>query len=223
MSVRLAAFARRWTDQPHSSFRPSTSSNPPSDLNRSLGILMHPGTMYIALISLCLLVKLGCVGLSSIRIPITPITVSFSLFLDAFTYTGAGVAYVGTDYPRPWDIGVLLPVLMNIEPTKHYSALRRWPFSISLFHQLRCLDVIRHDIIEALPQEESELSRHCLNYMRQMALCRTDLAVDPVLGRELEAEVCAETNRSQGDERAGGNIAPEPIHHLNKLLLSALG
>ena len=31
--------------------------------------------------------------------------------------------------------------------------------------------------------------------MRLMVLCRTDLAVNPVLGRELEAEVRAETNQ----------------------------
>jgi hypothetical protein len=106
---------------------------------------------------------------------------------------------------------------MNIESTKHYqlsgynadgewAALapnngalylgsHRQPFSISLFHQLRCLDIIRRDVAEVLPQEESRLSRHCLNYMRQMVLCRADLAVDPVMGRELEAEVRAETNQ----------------------------
>ena len=127
------------------------------------------------------------------------------------------VAYVGSDYPRTWDIGSLPPIRMNIEATRHYqlsghnadaewAALvpnngtlhlgpQRRPFSISLFHQLRCLDIIRRDVIEALPQEESKLSRHCLNYMRQMVLCRTDLAVDPVLGRELEAEVRPETNQ----------------------------
>ena len=132
-------------------------------------------------------------------------------------YTGCGVAYIGTDFPRTWDIGLLPPILMNIEPTKHYqlsgynadaewAALapnngilylgsHRQPFSISLFHQLRCLDTIRRDVAEVLPQEESYLSRHCLNYMRQMVLCRTDLAVDPVMGREHEPEVRAETNQ----------------------------
>ncbi|KAH9053136.1 hypothetical protein EDB87DRAFT_288721 [Lactarius vividus] len=127
------------------------------------------------------------------------------------------IAYVGSDYPRTWDIGHLSPIRMNIEGTKHYqlsgyngdaewAALapnngmlylgpQRRPFSVSLFHQFRCLDIIRRDIIEALSQEESKLGQHCLNYMRQMVLCRTDLAVDPVLGRELEAEVRAETNQ----------------------------
>jgi hypothetical protein len=104
---------------------------------------------------------------------------------------------------------------MNIEPTKHYqlsgqSADAEWaalapddgilhlgpqrrPYSVSLFHQLRCLDVIRRDVVGS--SEEGELSRHCLNYMRQMVLCRADLAVDPVLGRGLEARVRADTNQ----------------------------
>ncbi|KAI9439106.1 hypothetical protein H4582DRAFT_115883 [Lactarius indigo] len=171
---------------------------------------MHPGTKYIALVSLCLLAKLGCIGLLRSGFP------------------SPSHSYVGTDYPRTWDIGILPPVLMNIESTKHYqlsgySADAEWaalapnkgtiylgpqhrPFSISLFHQLRCLDVIRRDITESLPPEESKLSRHCLNYMRQMVLCRTDLAVDPVLGRELEAEVRAETNQCVDWRRVYQNL-----------------
>ena len=118
---------------------------------------------------------------------------------------------------------------MNIEPTKHYqlsgpnadaewAALaphngivylgpHRQPYSISLFHQLRCLDIIRRDLIIIEPEPESpednnsssrkfkKLSRHCLNYMRQMVLCRADLALDPVLGRALEARVRPDTNQ----------------------------
>ena len=78
---------------------------------------------------------------------------------------------------------------MNIEPTKHYqlsgpSADAEWaalapnngilrlgperrPYSVSLFHQLRCLDIIRRDIVGSLlpPEDDGKLSRHCLNYM----------------------------------------------------------
>jgi hypothetical protein len=128
-------------------------------------------------------------------------------------------AYVGSDHPRTWDIGYLSPIHINIEPTKHYqlsghnadaewAALapndgivrlgpHRQPYSISLFHQLRCLDIIRRDIVQSLPPEDSmfKLSRHCLNYMRQMVLCRADLALDPVLGRALEARVRPDTNQ----------------------------
>src|SRR6266403_788721 len=92
-------------------------------------------------------------------------------------------AYVGSDHPRTWDIGYLPPILMNIEPTKHYqlsgyNADSEWaalaphngilhlgpyrqPYSISLFHQLRCLDIIRRDTVESLPPEDGKLSRHC--------------------------------------------------------------
>ncbi|KAI0273919.1 hypothetical protein BGY98DRAFT_897390, partial [Russula aff. rugulosa BPL654] len=137
-------------------------------------------------------------------------------------------AYVGSDHPRTWEIGYLPPIRMNIEPTKHYqlsgpnadaewAALaphngivhlgpHRQPYSISLFHQLRCLDIIRRDLIIVEPEPESpednnssrkfkKLSRHCLNYMRQMVLCRADLALDPVLGRALEARVRPDTNQ----------------------------
>ncbi|KAF8257284.1 hypothetical protein EI94DRAFT_1632208, partial [Lactarius quietus] len=42
-----------------------------------------------------------------------------------------------------------------------YLGPQRQPFSISLFHQLRSLDVIRRDVTEMLPQEETQLCRHC--------------------------------------------------------------
>ena len=51
---------------------------------------------------------------------------------------------------------------------------------------------------ESLPPKDtsSKLSRHCLNYMRQMVLCRADLALDPVLGIGLgEARVRPDTNQ----------------------------
>lgn len=128
-------------------------------------------------------------------------------------------AYVGSDHPRTWEVGYLPPIRMNIEPTKHYqlsghNADEEWaalapnngiihlgphrrPYSVSLFHQLRCLDIIRRDIIVVDSEDatSSKLSRHCLNYMRQMVLCRADLALDPVLGRGLEARVRPDTNQ----------------------------
>ena len=182
------------------------------------------GTRYVVLASLCLIVKLGCIALllelqaasSSSRyctIYFFPLPYHFSITHLRWI----SKAYVGSDHPRTWDIGVLPPIRMNIEPTKHYqlsgqsadaewAALapnngilhlgpRRQPYSVSLFHQLRCLDIIRRDIVESLPPEGSKLSRHCLNYMRQMVLCRTDLALDPVLGRGADARVRPDTNQ----------------------------
>ncbi|KAN0103690.1 hypothetical protein V8E52_011715 [Russula decolorans] len=166
---------------------------------------MYLRTRYVFLASLCLIMKLGCITLL--------------LELQAATSPSSRHSYVGSDHPRTWEIGYLPPIRMNIEPTKHYqlsghnadaewAALaphngiihlgpHRQPYSISLFHQLRCLDIIRRDMIVVDPEDTtgSKLSRHCLNYMRQMVLCRADLALDPVLGRGLEARVRPDTNQ----------------------------
>jgi hypothetical protein len=182
------------------------------------------GVWYIVLASLCLVVKLGCIALLlELQLASSPSRYSKTLFFFlpfhfAITHSRRSVkAYVGSDHPRTWHIGLLPPIRMNIEPTKHYqlsgqaadaewAALapnngilhlgpQRQPYSVSLFHQLRCLDIIRRDIVGVLPPEDSKLSRHCLNYMRQMVLCRADLAVDPVLGRGVDARVRPDTNQ----------------------------
>jgi len=114
------------------------------------------------------------------------------------------------DYPRSWDIGAewkASRVLMSSEESIRYQldtpqgdlewrALvpangtiylgpERLPFTISLFHQLRCLDVIRTELLSTRglnnPPQPSELSHHCFNYLRQMALCRADTTLVPVL------------------------------------------
>jgi len=54
-------------------------------------------------------------------------------------------------------------------------------FTASIFHQLRCLDIIRQGIIsfrgganaEAHRSSPSPLVQHCMDYMRQMVLCRS--------------------------------------------------
>ncbi|KAI0631448.1 hypothetical protein C8Q77DRAFT_1218934 [Trametes polyzona] len=53
------------------------------------------------------------------------------------------------------------------------------PFMVSMFHQLRCLDVLRAQL--ALPRAErtEQPARHCMNYIRQMVLCRGDTHLDP--------------------------------------------
>ncbi|KAI0053246.1 hypothetical protein FA95DRAFT_944727 [Auriscalpium vulgare] len=119
----------------------------------------------------------------------------------------AGRSYVGDDFPQWWDIGKPDPVRVVVDDTRHYlldgaaadnewAALapgdgiihlgeQRQPFSIAMFHQLRCLNILRQDL--ALSYEtgekapESDLSRHCLNYLRQTVLCAGDVHVDPLL------------------------------------------
>ncbi|KAI0056926.1 hypothetical protein BV25DRAFT_1478117 [Artomyces pyxidatus] len=146
--------------------------------------------------------------------------------------------YLGDDYPRTWDIGALPIVPAFSEPnTVHYKmhgadtdaewaamtpgngfvylGEQRRQFSLSVFHQLRCLDTLRVELARSRANETmpTELSRHCLNYLRQMVLCRADVALVPVLGkpkRELYPDIVqcsgwrqvyAAVKRNQEDHR----------------------
>ena len=101
------------------------------------------------------------------------------------------------DYPRSWDIGGGQR-LMSTEESIHYQldtpqANLEWralvpangtiylgperrPYTISMFQQLRCLDIICTELLSArgldTPIPPSELSRHCFDYLRQTTLCR---------------------------------------------------
>jgi hypothetical protein len=62
----------------------------------------------------------------------------------------------------------------------------RTPFMLSMYHQLRCLDIMRRDYIAGSlsPPGEHETSpstRHCLNYIRQMVMCRGDRRLESVI------------------------------------------
>lgn len=56
----------------------------------------------------------------------------------------------------------------------------RQPYSISMFHQLRCLDIIRNETVRDPRDTDkpTELAKHCLNYLRQMVTCRGDLEME---------------------------------------------
>ena len=47
-----------------------------------------------------------------------------------------------------------------------------------MLHQLRCLDVLRDQLTRTKGERDTEPTRHCLNYLRQMLLCRGDLYLD---------------------------------------------
>ncbi|PSR97578.1 hypothetical protein PHLCEN_2v4285 [Hermanssonia centrifuga] len=55
------------------------------------------------------------------------------------------------------------------------------PYTISMMHQLRCLDILREELVRERDDSEgpSTLSRHCLNYMKQMVMCRGDIELEP--------------------------------------------
>ncbi|KAI0658607.1 hypothetical protein C8Q70DRAFT_178696 [Cubamyces menziesii] len=106
-----------------------------------------------------------------------------------------------------WDIGDLPKVSMYIEPSVRYQlndtdseaewaslvpenggvvyiGPDRQPYMPSLFHQLRCLDVLRRAYISLqvpTPEGLDAAALHCLNYIRQMVLCRRDTILERVV------------------------------------------
>jgi len=108
-------------------------------------------------------------------------------------------SYVGVDYPEAWPINV--PKVLLASDASHryqmdtvdgaaewasltpgdgivYLGEERLPYTISMMHQLRCMNIIRESILEDRNATEtskpSDLARHCLNYLKQMMLCRAD-------------------------------------------------
>lgn len=67
-------------------------------------------------------------------------------------------------------------------PTGHtfYSAGGNQVYTVALFHQLRCLDVVRRAYVHR--GEFSPLKAHCLNYLRQSILCQADTRLESTRG-----------------------------------------
>lgn len=114
-------------------------------------------------------------------------------------------AFTARDYPQSWPISiprVSMPSdetvhfnLTSAEGAAEWSAIvpgsglvylghQRTPFMLSMFHQLQCLDIVRRRIVDVgEPGQKGEnhaLVRHCLNYLRQMILCRGDAFLEAV-------------------------------------------
>ncbi|KAI0749653.1 hypothetical protein C8Q80DRAFT_1218764 [Daedaleopsis nitida] len=118
--------------------------------------------------------------------------------------------YRGRDYPRAWPLPPLAPVHLSHEDSVHYSietdlGIAEWnatlppggavvhlgpagrPFTVSMLHQLRCLDIVREVIVDyyadaspdAVPKKQG-LVQHCMNYLRQTVMCRGDLHIETV-------------------------------------------
>ncbi|KAF9476009.1 hypothetical protein BDN70DRAFT_882971 [Pholiota conissans] len=110
-------------------------------------------------------------------------------------------SYVGDDYPEVWPIE-RKSILMAFDNPKHFrldteDGAAEWaalvpqngvvhlgpyrrPFTISMMHQLKCLDILRQEMVRERPKDEQPtvLSRHCLNYVRQMVMCHGDLELE---------------------------------------------
>ena len=112
-------------------------------------------------------------------------------------------AYIGDDCPLQWPLPDAVPVYMYPEDTHRYalstpSGAAEWralvppsngtvrlgprgrAFTVAMFHQLQCLDVIRAAMASPVAPGDARRARlrdHCLDYMRQTVLCHahTDL------------------------------------------------
>lgn len=106
-----------------------------------------------------------------------------------------------------WNVPFPAPVIMDFQNTVNYQlngsiADTQWaalmpskagivhlgpdnrPFMLSTFHQLRCLDIIRRSYnqdSELGRANPTTLTRHCMNYIRQMVLCRGDTRLERVV------------------------------------------
>lgn len=52
-------------------------------------------------------------------------------------------------------------------------------YTVTLFHQLKCLGIIRDNYAEMRPP--SSVTRHCMNYLRQSILCHPNIKIEPVV------------------------------------------
>jgi len=81
-----------------------------------------------------------------------------------------------------WDTLIPGDGLVYLGPDKQ-------PYTVSVVHQLRCIDIARRGIYDVAMHPENSakhptpLENHCVNYLRQMIQCRADLELDPVAGR----------------------------------------
>lgn len=123
---------------------------------------------------------------------------SIALSFSSLRFSG----YVGNDYPEIWPIE-RKTILMTFDNPKHFrldtddgraewAAIapgngvvhlgpHRQPFTVSMMHQLKCLDIIREEMTKNHTEgnaSPSELVRHCLNYVRQMVMCHGDLELE---------------------------------------------
>ncbi|KAK0222293.1 hypothetical protein IW262DRAFT_1553458 [Armillaria fumosa] len=108
-------------------------------------------------------------------------------------------SYLGHDYPQDWNVPGLSDskVHVYIGNSEHYAldtdlGISEWdkllppgggilhlgpnqrPFSISMFYQLHCLNIIRAGLMDSQGVADAQLLHHCMNYLRQIILCRAD-------------------------------------------------
>ena len=60
-------------------------------------------------------------------------------------------------------------------------------YTVSLFHQLKCLEIYHREYLKPLPREVTPELRGCLNYLRQSLLCHADTRLESVKNARVQA------------------------------------
>ncbi|THH21427.1 hypothetical protein EW146_g151 [Bondarzewia mesenterica] len=67
-----------------------------------------------------------------------------------------------------------------LPPGGHVVHVGDEEYTVTMFHQLQCLDIIRKEYIMTTTQPPSTLTVHCMNYLRQTILCQSNLRLESV-------------------------------------------
>lgn len=54
------------------------------------------------------------------------------------------------------------------------------PFTVTMLHQLKCLEIYRSEYAKEPAATPTKLLRHCMNYLRQTILCQSNLRLESV-------------------------------------------
>ncbi|KAH7913567.1 hypothetical protein BJ138DRAFT_1058742 [Hygrophoropsis aurantiaca] len=166
-------------------FRPNSSGNGTS-ITSSMSIFTQPVVLLsITLSALTLCLLLNTLTIQHLRGELAKVHPVSAEADDS------GYSYVGDDHPNSLPID-LPPIALTIEDTKKFGLVdvEAWvdwrstdyfpgrAFGISMFHQMHCLQMIRHAVL--YPNTANGHTHHCLNLLRQAVLCAADVTLDPL-------------------------------------------
>ncbi|KAA1473544.1 hypothetical protein DENSPDRAFT_279254 [Dentipellis sp. KUC8613] len=138
-------------------------------------------------------------------------TVALVIWLGFKSYTGSvrhdlepEYSWIGDNYPLLWPLPESDPVVLYPEDQHRYTmygpnSKAEWAalvpgngtvqlgphgrtFSIAMFHQLKCLDIIREAMVhtEVEVEDRDPVVDHCVNYLRQIVLCHAHTTIESV-------------------------------------------
>ncbi|KAL5513571.1 hypothetical protein ACEPAH_3970 [Sanghuangporus vaninii] len=147
--------------------------------------------------------------------PVFPLVLLVGLVWTRFSHPQTNAKVIGSAFdeahPHNWPLPPVDSVRMHPEDTHRYAldtshGAVQWralvpsaapngtiylgadarPFTVSMLHQLQCLDIIRTALVMEEEEDREEdtrllvLTNHCMNYLRQVTLCHGHLALESV-------------------------------------------